>query len=583
MERIKIIKIENIKGIQSKTFNLDIIPNKPSLLVAPNGYGKSSFAVAFDSLNSKCVKLDEDHFYNEDLSNKPKIEIIYVDEQNIQNTLLADENSNTLNSIFDIFVINNRLTAKATTRNMGRYSSTTSQISVSDIELIKTIPSKAEFSFSIQKERIKFGKNGKIFPNIDFIFKDMDIILELKSIDFKKFTGKILSTKISNIIEKINLFNGSTLEIKHRVETELLQEFKLIDNLEMIVNIISKYTTILDSEIDKYLSSIMIISVYNSTESSLKNSIIKYAQYKKDKKELEDLFDYLQQTWKNIKPKEDKKKRLIIEFPSTHLISNGERDIITFIALLQKAKRNFKKNHCILIIDEVFDYLDDANLIAVQYHFTQFIKNFREEGKIIYPLILTHLNPNYFKNFYFKDQKTYFLNKVNNSHSTESLKLILKREDQLISENVSKFHLHYNPSTINISTDFQSLGLNVTWGDSQVFYDYCKGELLKYLQNQLSYDAIAVCCAIRIIIEMKVYNELKSQILKNDFLIKRGTKEKLEFASSAGVDIPEIFIMLGIIYNSTLHTKINSDILTPLLSKLENLTIKRMIKQIESI
>jgi hypothetical protein len=35
---LKVIEIENIKGISHKRFELDILPNKPSLLVAPNGY-----------------------------------------------------------------------------------------------------------------------------------------------------------------------------------------------------------------------------------------------------------------------------------------------------------------------------------------------------------------------------------------------------------------------------------------------------------------------------------------------------------------------------------------------------------------
>lgn len=36
----------------------------------------------------------------------------------------------------------------------------------------------------------------------------------------------------------------------------------------------------------------------------------------------------------------------------------------------------------ILIIDEVFDYLDDANLMAVQYYITQMIKEFKDKKGI---------------------------------------------------------------------------------------------------------------------------------------------------------------------------------------------------------
>ena len=51
------VTIKNIRGLEAHTINLDMIPNKPSLLVAPNGSGKSSFAIAFsvvDSGKNKC-------------------------------------------------------------------------------------------------------------------------------------------------------------------------------------------------------------------------------------------------------------------------------------------------------------------------------------------------------------------------------------------------------------------------------------------------------------------------------------------------------------------------------------------------
>ena len=44
--KIKSIEIENIKGISHAKYDLGIIPNKPNLIVAPNGFGKSSFATA---------------------------------------------------------------------------------------------------------------------------------------------------------------------------------------------------------------------------------------------------------------------------------------------------------------------------------------------------------------------------------------------------------------------------------------------------------------------------------------------------------------------------------------------------------
>ncbi len=38
------IEISNIKGIGNLTINQNIYPNRPNILVAPNGFGKSSLA-----------------------------------------------------------------------------------------------------------------------------------------------------------------------------------------------------------------------------------------------------------------------------------------------------------------------------------------------------------------------------------------------------------------------------------------------------------------------------------------------------------------------------------------------------------
>lgn len=69
------------------------------------------------------------------------------------------------------------------------------------------------------------------------------------------------------------------------------------------------------------------------------------------------------------------KDALVVEFPHADEISNGQRDVLTFIIQLlkfQSTLRNGKKY--LLIIDEVFDYLDDANIIAAQYYLSNLLK-----------------------------------------------------------------------------------------------------------------------------------------------------------------------------------------------------------------
>jgi len=52
---IKEIELTNIKGIQNKLFSLNLIPNKPNIFVAPNGFGKSSIGIGFNSLKPKKI------------------------------------------------------------------------------------------------------------------------------------------------------------------------------------------------------------------------------------------------------------------------------------------------------------------------------------------------------------------------------------------------------------------------------------------------------------------------------------------------------------------------------------------------
>ncbi len=56
------IKIENVKGIKSHHFDISLLLNKANILVAPNGFGKSSFAIAFESLHESKIILDEKKF-----------------------------------------------------------------------------------------------------------------------------------------------------------------------------------------------------------------------------------------------------------------------------------------------------------------------------------------------------------------------------------------------------------------------------------------------------------------------------------------------------------------------------------------
>src|SRR5690606_23073570 len=105
-------------------------------------------------------------------------------------------------------------------------------------------------------------------------------------------------------------------------------------------------------------------------------------------------------------------------------------------------------------------------------------------GKRLYPIILTHLNPNYFKNFAFSNQKVYYLDKSNIQVNQSIVRLLRNRDHQSIKDDVSKHLLHFEPTHINKRAEFNAIGLRELWGESDNFYQFLFGEVDNYLNGR---------------------------------------------------------------------------------------------------
>jgi hypothetical protein len=249
------------------------------------------------------------------------------------------------------------------------------------------------------------------------------------------------------------------------------------------------------------------------------------------------------------------------------------------MSLLFRARQPLTQKANILIIDEVFDYLDDANLTAAQYYITTFIKDYKEEGKRLYPIILTHLNPNYFKNFAFNDQKVYFLEQSPIQVNQGIVRLLRNRDHASIKDDVSKHLLHFEPTHINKRAEFNTLGLRELWGESDNFYQFLFTEVDNYL-NGRPFCPFAVCGGLRVKIEQIAFVRLQTPEARTTFLTTKKTRSKLEKAEEMGIVSPESHYLLGIIYNEGMHWKDGLDNVSPIASKLENLTIKKLIRDV---
>jgi len=579
---ISTIEITNIKGIGNMLFKLDLVPNRPNILVAPNGFGKSSFAIGFDSLKSNKIELDDKHYFNKNTGNRPILSISLTNGV----TLTADDNQNTITDYFDVFVIKNQTEPKSVVQSFGGNTFAKTSLDIIPTVLIQTIPAKIDFDYNSATMKTNFGANGKLLNNVSKLFTCGALFHKIENeVDFSRFALKNYRATFDSAYPQINLQTGTGNAIKNWIITNILPSFQGLDEFAKLSNIISSFgfAEVVD-EVDAYLTAWQIIAVKNNMGVNFKKSC-KYLYYLDEKEDctntmasfnpVKDRFD--------IKPKVEGNS-LVVKWPKAHEISNGQRDILTFIALLLKSRRNFKKQDCILVIDEIFDYMDDANLITFQYYISTFIDEMKRQKRRIFPILLTHLDPLFFNHFCFNDTKikVNYLKEINVKSNQNILKIIYKREDTSIKSIVDTYYFHYHPTinTVDLTTEFNALKLNVDWAKPEKFFQKIFREVRRYLFETDTFDPLAICFGVRIQIEKLVYDKISDPANKTIFIDTNGTKNKLYFAQSIGIHIPETYFLLGIIYNTSLHLEEGRDVSKPLGLKLENGTIKQMILNI---
>lgn len=385
-----------------------------------------------------------------------------------------------------------------------------------------------------------------------------------------------------SIISQINQQSGNKVELQQWAENNVLQSLREIQSLRHLTQRL-KDSHSFKSEFDTFLAAIQIVDLYKTNKQNFKKTL-KWLMYSRKKRYYQELLrNFSCSKWENAKLKEKLRANsheLCVEFPPANRLSNGQRDVVTLVIRMHKTLYEGSKKPLILVIDEVFDYLDDANLVAFQYYVTQIIEQYRKKKMEVYPLILTHLEPGNFFNYSFNKYKLHihYLNReTRENHKNTQLLIKMREEDSRIKGDLERFWFHYNPTNKTFEQNEWSRQLTAEWRQSDEFHKYAKNELCKYIQNQ-SYDPLAICFAVRVLIEQKVYFMLKTEAKKEAFVETNTTRKKLEYAAGEVGDIPEIYYLLGLIYNSNLHWKENCDLVSPLIAKLEHPVIRHIIK-----
>ncbi|WP_314936463.1 hypothetical protein [Alloprevotella tannerae] len=571
------IEVNNIKGIENLAINEYIYPNRPNILVAPNGFGKSSLAVAFKTLLANKIEL------------KPEEEPIpkngdpsVVLSLSTGQTISANKNSNTIRESFSIHVVTNPLLPTAKAQKYGKIVTAKASMNIEPTVVIKTIPKVVHFDYNLTNMKSAFGASNKILMDISKLYSNYTFLDKIeKKINTHIFELNPYKKAISSTLAAINhLHTNTAREIKkHIVAGSMFAS--LCSEFHTISAFIKKELALED--VDAYLCAWQFITIKLRMRGNYKRAL-QYAEYVAKKTNLDD-------TLKEINPfsgrfnivSKKKNRSLIIEWPKAHLISSGQRDIMVFIAKLMECEYQAERN-CILVIDEFFDYLDDANVVAFQYYISTLINSFKKSKRIIFPILLTHLDPNYLKHFCFNDSRlnVVYLKQINAQVSDKMAKLVANRENTLIKDVLDSHYFHFsnNGNDVDVSAEFERLGLNKDWGHPAAFVKKINRELRTYLlQPGDKYDPLAVCFAVRRRVEELVYLKLQEEH-RISFLSTHGTNEKLHEAQNHGISIPETYFLLGIVYNHPLHIAGDEDLSKPLGMKLDNPSIKNMINKL---
>lgn len=583
------ITIKNIKGYGDPAVSIDVElkTNKVNILYAPNGSGKSSLATAFASLLPRSLKVEKENMFHKDDTLEAELHITLDN-----NVLVANKLRNEISPRLSIHVINAGLTTGTTQHNMGKFTSVSGYLDISDVELISNIPPEVRPVYKITDIRRAFGVNGKILPNMA-VFQNRSFWRDVEN------NGKLLTSfyqakgrkqLVDEVVAHIASLKGREDILIGQIDEDWFESLEKNDVYCCIKSAFSKYADD-NTSLANFILIFQILFFWDKNKEALRKAN-KRTEYENYRKHVDWNLSLLDLTWKQIHT-EEMDGKLIVHFPQADEISNGQRDILTFVSEMLRFQTSIKdgKEH-LLIIDEVFDYLDDANVIAAQCFLSNFLNKYTNK---LYLCILTHLNPYTFKNYIFTDKKINHVYLFNTQPAASpemkafvSFRQGLDREDAVQSalyDKLSHDLFHYNPVIVDYCADINSLKQNQhlkpTWGRTAVLHGFLIEEINKYLGGDVVYDPYAVALAVRLRVEKIMYEKLPSQILKEGMIAENMTKNKMKYCADNGCEMPEVYNIVNAIHNEADHLSYDAIndryIEKPMVYKLQNHSIQAII------
>ena len=574
---IKRISIENIKGFGSPAKDLDVtlMSGKPNIVVAPNGFGKSTICRAFDCLKEDGIVLGDTDFHGGNKALQPSFKIVIDDGTEY----VTDKTKNEIYAHFQCFCINSPLKPTSVVKRIaGQRNYTTNSLDIESVVLNYNTPLVKTLFYSSSDYKAAFGGNGrKVLPNIN---GELWKLCRCPQAEFESLNGARRRKKIQEVMSYINSLSGSADTISASVGDVVFSDLTAIQEYQTVSSIITR-TFGATKQLDIFLIFWILFRLYNNDRKLFKQATLRN-RFNRYVDTLNHSMQALDTTWVGVQAVEEDRK-LIIKFPKAGNISYGQRDSLYLFASLERIKIEIDRTRpVILIVDELFDYLDMVNMTIIQYFFSEFI-NYCKKNVEIYPIILTHLSPEYYHNYTFSKMNIQYLGDGSGITDTPTKKLLKARgvdaASSAIYTDVSRYLLHYHTGAIDKEAEFMALRLRKKWGKGHGFVEYLAEECNKYFANQ-PYDYYAITTAVRIRVEKIAFCHLPTEEARQAFLDKNGTRKKFEEAEKWGVDIPDVFSLLGIIYNDAEHLPQNSDADKAIIYRLNNLMIRHMIHSI---
>jgi predicted ATP-dependent endonuclease of OLD family len=170
------IHIENVRGFEKVSLTVNLRPNCTNILVAPNGFGKSSISTAFRCATGRTLNVDEKDKHKNNDAKASQLSIEYDG-----NILKANSTLNEISERFDIHVIKSNIEPKAKLPKVNGYTVAKPYLEIPSLDLGPAL-SKETINFDISKYRPLFAANSKVVPNISIRCADELLRSELLSV-----------------------------------------------------------------------------------------------------------------------------------------------------------------------------------------------------------------------------------------------------------------------------------------------------------------------------------------------------------------------------------------------------------------